>query len=180
MFCCTIEHLPNFNSWPHIWLWNILLYRGAHGRLSDRPNHHPPSLQWFSQKCVAVHSNLHFSPCSESFSLSRCNFACHAAVFLLERRGFLFQTLLYPFGVFLIVLSWILTFNMLSETCRVWGGALGVSAVSLRADASPASYFHSIRSLHLSLARSWLASGMASSPLPPALSCFVSETFGFL
>lgn len=97
MFCCTIEHLPNFNSWPHIWLWNILLYRGAHGRLGDRPNHHPPSLQWFSQKCVAVHSNLHFSPCSKSFSLSRCNFACHAAVFLLERRGFLFQTLLYPF-----------------------------------------------------------------------------------
>jgi len=49
-------------------------------------------------------------------------------------RGFLMITLPkkpYLFSFLLIVLSWTLTFNMLTEACRVWDEALGFFAVPL-------------------------------------------------
>ena len=41
------------------------------------------------------------------------------------------------FSLFLIVLSWTLTFNMLTEACRVWDVALGFFVVSLSIAQSP-------------------------------------------
>lgn len=46
----------------------------------------------------------------------------HVGMFLLERRGFLLVVLPnkpYSFSLFLTGLSWLLTFNMITEACRV-------------------------------------------------------------
>ena len=66
-------------------------------------------------------------------SLVSSNLSC-AAMFFVEVRGFLlqfFQNKPHLFSLFLTVLSWTLTFNLLTEACRVWDVGPGVFAVSL-------------------------------------------------
>lgn len=70
-------------------------------------------------------SSLHWTllkTSSGSFRCSSVNFSC-AFMFFLDRKGFLlsaFPNTLYMFSLLLIVLSWTLRFNMLSEACGVW------------------------------------------------------------
>ena len=67
----------------------------------------------------------------KSWCLFRCNFtnlSC-AAMFFLERRRFLLQPIqtIHTCSVFsLIVLPWTVTFNMLTEACRVWDAVCGL------------------------------------------------------
>ena len=144
----SFSKLSLSDRWPQIWLWNTLVYRGVNGQLNNckvprscgcrtSPFHQPSTTileSFYVVFCIIIISAL-FSSVQRTLFQKSCglfwyNFAnlSRAAMFILERVVFLPEILPNKpslFSLFLIAVSWTLTFNMLTEACRVWDVALG-------------------------------------------------------